>query len=592
MLASIERRGPDAQGIWEDPGKAVLGMRRLAVLDTTTAGNQPMHSPCGLVTIVYNGETYNFGELRAKLAARGHSFSSRTDTEVVLRLYEDQGDACLGQLDGMFALAIYDRRQGPGKERLLLARDHMGIKPLLWTVQGGRLLFASEMKAIIASGLADPVVDPGALWMLLHRGSVPQPATMLRNVHMLMPGHKLVATPDGVTCEAYWRFSDLPVGEAGNLAPEEMAAWLRHTFRKTIAAQSVSDVPVGAWLSGGIDSAISSAFLAGAVGSRLRTFSLGMDPGEAEGCYDETPLAEQTARFIGTQHQSFRIGGTLMEACFDDFVTALDQPCVDGVNSYFISRLSSEHVTVTISGTGGDELFAGYPWFIAMQKAQGLGDPGFAVHFGRQYFVMSPETALQLLPPRQLGQLGDPTTLYLNTVTRPDQLPGTGPVERTSVLCLRSYTQNQLLRDIDTVSMHHSLEVRVPFLGLPLVRAALALPPAVKLAPDARTDARTYREAGSKGILFAIASGLVPPDIIDRPKRGFALPFRNWLLGPLRARAEDMLLGARHADDGMLRQQTVEHMWHEFVAGRLPWTHPWLLLVLRTWMHSTGARAA
>lgn len=587
MLASIQRRGPDAQGIWGDTDTCALGMRRLAILDTSVVGNQPMHSPCGLVTIVYNGETYNFPELRKQLVSKGHQFTSRTDTEVVLRLYEEMGDACLDHLDGMFALAIYDRRQGPGKERLLLARDPIGIKPLLWTVQNGRLIFASEMKALLASGLVARNLDPGALWLLLHRGSVPQPMTMLRDVQMLMPGHKLVATRNGITAEPYWRFADLPVGEAAHRAPEEMAAWLRHTFRKTIAAQSISDVPVGAWLSGGIDSAISTAFLAETIGSRLRTFSLGMDPAEADGCFDETPLAEQSAQFIGTQHQSFHIGGALMAACFDDFVTALDQPSVDGVNSYFISRFTKQHVTVTLSGTGGDELFAGYPWFTAMQQAQGIGNPDFALHFGQQYFIMPPEVSLQLVAPDRLGRIADPAALFVQTATRPDELPQAGPVERTSVLCLRSYTQNQLLRDIDTVSMHHSLEVRVPFLGIPVIKAAMALPAAAKLSPHARPDAATYRAAGSKGILFAIAAGLVPPDIIDRPKRGFALPFRNWLLGPLRQRAEETLLGS-DVDGAMpvLRQEEVRRIWRAFIADRLPWSYPWLLLVLRTWLRA------
>lgn len=589
MLQAITRRGPDSQGVYVDEDRLAMGMRRLAVLDVSAQGNQPMFSARGDIVIVYNGEVYNFKELRSNLMGKGHTFKSKTDTEVVLRMYEEYGDAFVSKLDGMFALAIYDKRGGPGKERVILARDPMGIKPLLFTIQDDCLIFASEMKAIIASKLFTPEIDSGALWFLLHKGSLAQPLSMLHNVEMLMPGCILKADANGVSVDQYWSFAMQPVDAASTLSPDEMVVWLRHLFKKTVAMQSVSDVSIGAWLSGGVDSALTSAFLSEHVGTRLHTFSMGVAPEEADGVFDETPLAEKTAQFIGSNHKSLQVNGALMSELFEDFVNALDQPSVDGVNSYLISRLSREHVTVTLSGTGGDELFAGYPWFLAMQAASQQQKQHVPYLYDKQYYIYGLEEALGLMDPESLQRIGDPNVLLNRMIRLPDELPESGPVERTTALCLRSYTQNQLLRDIDTVSMHHSLEVRVPFLGAQLVRAALALPSEVKLDPSARPGAATYRAAGSKKILFAIGSGMIPPDIIDRPKRGFGLPFKSWLLGPMREQVESTLLQNWNGEgDGFLSRQAVTGMWNSFVQGDCPWHRIWLLFVLRAWMRQYG----
>jgi asparagine synthase (glutamine-hydrolysing) len=557
MVNAMHHRGPDDAGIFHEAGIA-LGMARLSVIDITPAGHQPMRNQNGSVWIVYNGETYNFWQERAILEEKGHRFDSHSDTEVVLRMYEVYGDDFLLRLRGMFALAIYDKRKGAGRERLLLARDHLGIKPLLYCHAGTRFLFASEMKALLATGLVERQVEPEALRLLLTFGSVIQPYTMLKGVRMLPQGHRLVIENGIERIERFWRLDVGRRGEVVGLPYPELVLLVRDAIEESVRLQMLSDVPLGAFLSGGVDSSLLVALMARNSSHRIKTFSVGF---EAEGAsMDESDDAEKTARFIGTEHLKVIVTGQDVRERIFHIAAALDQPSVDGVNSYFVFLAARHAVTVAISGTGGDELFAGYPWFITMDVAEEqdlrhplrskLGeivssfarapvlDPlaarpgrsgsildrfrksyGFVPRYSRIYNIFGSQGASVVLSSamQRLVSLGQDMSRDIDAA---DELLFASPVERVSALCLRGYTQNQLLRDIDAVSMAHSLEVRVPLLDPLLADLALSLPRTAKLGKLKGVRIRKQRAImirELRGFLWMPLRACCRPAWIDNP---------------------------------------------------------------------------
>ncbi|MBC8492645.1 MAG: asparagine synthase (glutamine-hydrolyzing) [Chloroflexi bacterium] len=621
MVSAMDHRGPDDRGMYFGPGVA-LGMTRLSIIDLTPAAHQPMSNPDGTVWIVYNGETYNFQSERKLLEAKGYKFSSSSDTEVVLRMYEHYGDDFLLRLRGMFALAIYDKRKGPGRERLLLARDHLGIEPLLFAHVGSRLVFASEIKALLASGLIEPEIDSVALRLLLTFGSVYQPRTILRGVSMLLPAHRMIIERGKERIERYW---SLGVNRQPGLRKrpyEELVAEVAGVLEESVRLQMVSDVPLGAFLSGGVDSSLLVAMMAQAVGQRVKTFSVGFG---AEGAdIDESRDAERTARFLGTDHTHVLVRGSEVRDRIQHIAYSLDQPSVDGVNSYFVSLAARQAVTVAISGTGGDELFAGYPWFISMvldqqrnQKQpwkavarsllatlarQPVFDPllltrgggrlyrarnwaGFVAKYATLYHIFGAWGAARLLSPelRELAQAGRLLHHDLNAI---DELSEGSTIERVTGLCLRGYTNNQLLRDIDAVSMAHSLEVRVPYLDPLVVDTALSLPDSAKIGDLTNLSAptqSTYRETGAKRILVDIGRPLLPKDFDLQPKRGFGMPFDTWLRGPLREVLLDTLSEGQIRRRGLLDVQEASVVKDRFLEGSIGWAQPWLLMMLELW---------
>ncbi len=621
MVSAMHHRGPDDQGTYFGPGIG-LGMTRLSVLDLTSAAHQPMSNPDGTVWIVYNGEAYNFQSERKLLEARGYKFSSSSDTEVVLRMYEHYGDDFLLRLRGMFALAIYDKREGPGRERLLLARDHFGIEPLLFARIGSRLVFASEIKALLASGLIKPEIDPVALRLLLTFGSVYQPRTILRGVSTLLPAHRMIIERGKERIERYWSLGVNRQPGLRKRSYEELVAEVARVLEESVRLQMVSDVPLGAFLSGGVDSSVLVAMMAQAVGHRIKTFSVGFG---AEGAdIDESHDAERIARFLGTDHTRVLIKGTEVRDRIQHVAYSLDQPSVDGVNSYFASLAARQAVTVAISGTGGDELFAGYPWFIIMvleqqrnQKQpwkaiarsllatiarQPVFDPllllrgggrlyrartcaGFVARYATNYRIFGPLGAARLLSPelRKPAQAGRSLHYDLNVI---DELSEASAIERVTGLCLRGYTNNQLLRDTDAVSMAHSLEVRVPYLDPLVVDTALSLPDSAKIGDLTNLSAptqSTYRETGAKRILVDVGRPLLPKDFDLQPKRGFGMPFDIWLRGPLREVLLDTLSEGQIRRRGLLDVQLVSVVRDRFLEGALGWAQPWLLMMLELW---------
>lgn len=366
MISAMHHRGPDDQGAYQNK-QIALGMTRLAVIDTHVTGHQPMSTPDGKIWIVYNGEIYNFRQERTILESYGFSFRSSSDTEVVLRMYEHYGDDFLIRLRGIFALAIYDTRKGTGHERLLLARDHFGIKPLLYSQSGKSFVFASEIKAMLASGLITPDINPISLRLLLTFGSIYQPYTIIQNVQMLPPAHRMIIEPGkSERIERYWSLGIDRNPGVRSLSYDKQVDLLSSALREAVEMQMISDVPLGAFLSGGVDSSILVALMAQVTDHKIKTFSVGF---ESEGVdIDESEDARKTAEFIGTDHNHVLVRGSDVASQIMHIASGLDQPTVDGVNTYFVSKAARKKVTVAISGTGGDEIFAGYPWFISMAK--------------------------------------------------------------------------------------------------------------------------------------------------------------------------------------------------------------------------------
>lgn len=534
MLAALRHRGPDDEGVWTAAGgHAAFAHTRLAILDLTPAGHQPMSTPDGRFTIAFNGEILNFHELRRSLEQRGVRFHTRCDTEVILRAYEADGPACIARLRGMFALALWDERE----RTCILARDRFGIKPLYYHAAAARVTFASEVKALIASGLVPRVLDPDGLFGYFLTGTVPEPCTLLRDVKCLEAGSYAIWKAGTLTSHKYWDLSFDGAPGVGDPTARARAALL-----DSVDHHFISDAPVGVFLSGGVDSTALVALASQNQNRVLHTFSLAF-PGWVD---DEGAVATRTARHFGTNHTEWPIDASTATELFRGFLGASDQPSIDGLNTFAVSKLAREHgMKVVLSGLGGDELFAGYKSFDEVPRLsavnRGLSYTGrlrTAVGEGLQRVAADPRL-------RRLGDvltqppdLANTYTMFRGIFTHaeaealvrsyvpgpPGQLcqPGesTGasdptPRDAISRLELTRYMRNQPLRDSDTMSMAWGLELRVPFLDGPLVDTLSSIPASVRLQPRKRF------------LLEAVPE--VPEWVAAQPKRGFMFPFERWL---------------------------------------------------------------
>lgn len=604
MTAAQAHRGPDDSGIYITPdGRAGLGNRRLAIIDLSSAGHMPIGNADGSVWITYNGEVYNFVELRAELERLGYVFRSRTDSEVVLHAYEAWGPACVHRLRGMFAFAILDlrgARQGSiaPAPQLFLARDRLGIKPLYYHWDGRRLVFASELRALLASGLVEFRLDPSALLGYLELGAVPGEGTILAGVRSLPPASTLTLDGHGLRIESYWSPAAAGGGEPGP-EPEEV---LRAALEEAVRIRLVSDVPLGAFLSGGVDSSAVVALMRRATNGTVRTFSILFPEQE----FNEGVYARQVARQYATDHHEVELSGQDVVAEMDQVIAAMDQPSVDGVNTYFVSKFARESgIIVALSGLGGDELFGGYPSFRLVRRLAWLGRvPGagraLASVLGR---LDGPSGARKLALLR--SQAGGVPSAYVavRAVRSPWEaasllaadvrsqatfepvdyaaafLPdGADTAWQVTCLELRTYTHNQLLRDTDAMSMAHSLEVRVPLLDHQLVELASRLPASLR---DGRGQ--------PKWLLVQTALPEMGPDFFARPKRGFTFPFARWLRCELRDWVEEALAPSGGPMDGLLDPDAALAEWRAFLAGRAHWARPWSLAVLNRWAQARAA---
>jgi asparagine synthase (glutamine-hydrolysing) len=487
----------------------------------------------------------------------------------------------------------------------------------LYAEKNGSLVFASELKALLKSGLVSREIDPVALRLVLTFGSVYQPRTMLQDVKALLPAHRMVIENGQKRIERYWSLGTDRVPGLRNASYAEQTQAVREAVSESLKMQMVSDVPLGAFLSGGVDSSILVSLMAREMGGRVKTFSVGFD-GEGT-VVDESSEAAQTARFVGADHTHVIVrSGDVRERIFH-IASSLDQPTVDGVNSYFVSWAARQAVTVAISGTGGDEMFAGYPWFQTMQAdvlqprslwtqwraslarmnvfdsslvgkygAQlyaARNQAGFLSRYALQYHIFNSLGAARLIssPLRSAAQAGKSEHFDLLPI---DELPDADVIERVSALCLRGYTGNQLLRDIDVASMAHSLEVRVPYLDPILADLALSLPFKSKSGAGDKSDpalAGTYRYTGAKKILVDAGKDLLPPNFDIQPKRGFTMPFDFYLKGVLKDVLQDTL------SDVVLRRRNwfdtsmVAGVKKSYDADTSSWAFVWLLMMVELW---------
>jgi asparagine synthase (glutamine-hydrolysing) len=603
---SLAHRGPDdsgtviLQGSQPGPVEIGLGNRRLAILDLSPQGHQPMNDPATGNWIVYNGEVYNFREVRAKLEQEGIGFNSRSDTEVILKAYGRWGENCLDEFRGMFAFAIWDAP----RQRLFMARDPMGIKPLYYCCSNQYFMFSSEVRTLLGSDLVPRRIDPAGLLSYLTFGSLYDPTTLVEGVRSLSPGHHLIWDKGQVTLTQYW---DL-IGSEDVDSEKNREALEIDVFEmldESVRLQLVSDVPVGVFLSGGID----SSSLVGILrrnGVQPTTFSIVFE--EAE--YSEAEYSRAIAQQFRTDHHEIAVRGSDLFAAIDPALQAMDLPTIDGVNTYFVAeKTRAAGLKVALSGLGGDEMFAGYSSFrtvprmerfvarrdrvpgavrkpfaslfarLAPSNDQNLKLAALACHGGSRvhpYFL-----SRMLFTPQQQDQLlvGMETTsdaFERSEESLDENLSRSlnlDPVNRVSYLEARCYMLNTLLRDSDFMTMAHGLEVRVPLIDHHLAQRVLALPGSWKL------------EAGTpKPLLVRALRGQLPDKVVHRRKQGFTLPFEPWLRQDLRPVLEeafskigDGALGA------VINRRFALRVWEDFLEGRTSWTRPWSLYVLEGW---------
>lgn len=608
-LCSLTDRGPDDWGMYfggtgkvtseeELPGSeqsVVLGNRRLSILDISDAGNQPMRTADGR-WIVYNGEVYNYREIRETLRDRGYSFESETDTEVVLKAYSEYGAGCVQHFRGMFAFAVYDERDGT----LFAARDRFGIKPFYYAERGAALAFASEVTSMVSGGVVEPALDPVGVDGFLSFGYVPSPRTILTGVRSLPPGTVLTYDPDGGGTEID-RYYEIDFDGDTDDSVERFRELLCESVRLRLR----SDVPVGTFLSGGLDSSTVAALVCGESpdSADVRTYSIGFE----QTSYSEAEFAREVASELGTDHTTASITGTDVRSEVDDIFEAMDQPTIDGVNTYFVSKLAADDgVKVALSGLGSDELLYGYSTFDDVHRYYRLCERldsipdvvgnavARVVEFAGRYLPGQPtgKVAQSLVSDSPFGAAYLLSRGLFTQSTRRKLLTDAASVtdwsseleradpsgdstwsveESVSYAELTWYLHSQLLRDTDSMSMTHSLEVRVPFLDTGVAEFCLSL------------DDET-KSSGQKAFLKRAIEDDVPSSVIERKKSGFVLPFDNWLREDLREEVRDTL-----EDDVLLRlaglnPEAVRSVQAAFEDGNVHWTRLWSLYVLACWV--------
>jgi asparagine synthase (glutamine-hydrolysing) len=602
MLRQMVPRGPDDAGSTEIQPRAggllCLGARRLAIQDLSPAGHQPMEDLDTGSWLVFNGEIYNFTELRYELEARGCRFHSRGDTEVLLAGYREWGEGIIERLRGMFAFALWD----PARQTLLVARDRLGVKPIYYAAPAGRFVFASELRAVLASGLVSRELDVNGLDSFLKFGAVQEPATMVRGVRLLPAGCLLRWKEGAIRVERYWDLpsASLPLNGDPRARAERIEA-LQDELDSAVRMRLVSDVPLGIFLSGGLDSTVVAAIAARHC-TRLKTFTVTF----AEEEFAEGLKARQVARLLETEHHEITISQGDLLGTLPAAVAAMDQPTVDGINTYVVSRVTKQAgVTVALSGLGGDEQFAGYrsfrlvprmewaqqrlpdwmrraaggtisPFLGGSSRGQKLalwlrGLDSFPHPFYVSRLIFSPGQIARMLRPERLLEIqfevfAEEFEHQQRLIARHD------PVNRVSCFELLVYLRNTLLRDTDSMSMAHSLEVRVPLLDHCVTQQALLLPGRWKLEGRQR-----------KSLLVAAAGRALPPAILRQAKRGFEFPWDQWLRGQLRSTVETALAEPGPVLESAIHWPEVRKIWSDFQAGQCHWSRVWMFYVLRQW---------
>jgi asparagine synthase (glutamine-hydrolysing) len=598
MVAALAHRGPDSHGV-QEIGPCVLGNARLAIVDLSERGRQPMSNEDSTVWITYNGECYNAQDLRVLLLARGYTFRSTSDTEVILHMYEEFGDQCVEKLRGMFAFAIWDSRT----QTLLLVRDRLGIKPLYYALTAESILFGSEIKTLLASELLPRKLDGAALASYLQLGHIPPPRTAIQGVKPLEPS--CIGTwHDGAwQIKTYWK---LPVSTNGlpHYAPQKISGDLKDILLASSRLQLMSDVPIALFLSGGVDSAAIGALMRHIGADRLTALTIGFE----EKSFDESESSRKTAEMLGISHRIIRVPASRTADSLDHALWAMDQPTMDGLNAYWISRAAAEDgFKVALSGQGGDELFGGYSsiaWFTRFSHIAGLLKPlpgavgrGLFDHqslpfrwrklsylVGADDSFVASQLAMRLMfldndvkellnPAIVSGQSSSEAEDFIAELAQPTK--GRDLQERIAFLDFPAHLEARLLRDGDAMSMAHSLEVRPVFLDHAVVDYVLSLPASVRLQ--------------NKKLLLDATRDCMPAglfeDLTNRPKRTFTFPFAQWLGGRLRSAIEDVFQPERLAATGVLDPAAVAKLWQRYLKepGAVGWSRLWCVFVLARW---------
>jgi asparagine synthase (glutamine-hydrolysing) len=587
MCAAMVHRGPDDEGIVQVAGRAQgasqfvnLGVRRLSIIDLP-GGHQPMHNEDSTVWVVQNGEIYNHLELRKLLLAAGHSFNTQADTEVLVHGFEEWGEEMLERLNGMFAFAVLDRRRGT----VLLARDRMGIKPLHYAIDGDRLVFASELKALLRDPALRKGIDPVALDDYLAYEFVPSPRSIVRGIKKLEPGHTLTWSLGDSThrLHRYWSAQlNLDGGDGHSndrrRSLEDECEQLRSVLRESVRKELISDVPLGVFLSGGIDSSAVAAIMS-QLGGEVKSFSVGF----TDRSFDESAHARLVAKHLGTEHHELTLEPHMLLELVPRLPDLLDEPLGDPsiIPTYLLSEFTRRHVKVALGGDGGDELFAGYPTLQAHRLAQyymkapsllrkGLVEPvvrrlpvsrgNLSFDFRAKRFVSGAAFPTAERHQRWMGSFDqeERTGLLAQNVPHMDTEAADGdPLNQVLLLDMRLYLENDILVKLDRASMMASLEGRVPLLNNDFVEYATQLPLNMKL-----------RGLQSKFLLKRALRGILPAAILKRPKKGFGIPIAHWFRGPLKEQMLSVLSPERIAREGFFDPSVVRQLIDDHLDGR------------------------
>jgi len=606
MCDVIEHRGPDDWGFRIEnfaESKLAIGMRRLSIIDVAT-GQQPISNEDGTVWIVFNGEIYNYRELREDLIARGHRFATRTDTETIVHLYEEEGERCVERLRGMFGFAIWDSRN----RSLMLARDRVGKKPVHYATAGGALVFGSEIKSLLRHPAIKREVNLEAISDFLTFGYVPDPQTAFKGIYKLPPGHTLTFKDGQIRTRRYWNFNYAApgLGEArpGGMGENEYIERLRELLAESVRVRLESEVPLGAFLSGGIDSSAIAALMAREMSQPIKTFSIGFS--EAE--FDELNHARVTATLLGADHHEFVVTPDVC-GLVEEIIWHHDEPFADvsSIPTYIVSKMAREHVTVVLSGDGGDEVFGGYQRYIVEREREKFEMiPSFLRRqlflrlsralprgaYGKRYLSANSRDA----GPRYVDSisyfdeetkwslLSDPVLAELNGYTSARAFEGIfeepisqARLDRQMYLDGKTYLPGDILVKVDRMSMAHSIETRAPLLDHHLIEFAQTIPASLKLR-------RVNNHWETKYILKRAVSGLIPDEIIHRPKQGFDVPIKYWLNRGLGEMLSDLLTSARVRQRGYFNQEAVAGLLQEHRRGvRDNARHLWALLTFEIW---------
>lgn len=593
MCDVIRHRGPDDDGFFLKEGVA-LGMRRLSIIDLA-GGAQPISGEDGSVTIVFNGEIYNFHELTRHLEGRGHRFKTNSDTEAIVHSYEEYGHSCANHLRGMFAFAIWNDKT----RELYIARDRVGKKPLYYTVTPGQtLVFGSEIKSILEHPDVKREINLEALDAYFTLGYVPDPLTIFKNIHKLPPGHYLTFSSGRLRIQEYWDFNFEP---AESRRPEDYLEELRALLDESVRLRLISDVPLGAFLSGGVDSSTIVALMARHMNQPVKTFSIGFH----EDSYNELKYARLTAKKLGTDHHEFFVTPQICDV-IDDLVWHFDEPFADpsAIPTFMVSKLARDHVTVALSGDGGDELFAGYTHYVVQASRRAFSALPKALRQGvmRPLSYRLPHGAwgrnylhnISLDPiDRYLDSLSYFTELSKESLYTSDfqqslhtkdqvarnfrayasRVKTNEPLDQLLYIDGKTYLAGDILTKVDRMSMATSLEVRVPLLDHKLIEFVTKVPASLKLAGSE-----------TKQLLKRVAKDLIPSEILDRPKQGFGMPLEEWINRQLRDQIRETLREPRTRERGYVRSDYVDLLLDEHQKGRRDHSQPlWALLILELW---------